>query len=76
MADGKIIKAFFHNRVDTLEEFKQTEQKLFSLEYSQPLKLSVYCAENDTVYFYKTQKIKGHLLMVTDGEYKSNEVEL
>ena len=76
MVDGKIVKAFFHNRVDTLEEFKQTEQKLFSLEYSQPLKLSVYCAENDTVYFYKTQNVKGHLLMVTDGEYKSNEVEL
>ena len=76
MADGKVIKAFFHERVDTLEQFKNTEQRLFSLEFSQPLRVSVYCAENDTVYFYKTTNYKGHLLIKTDGEYKSNEVEL
>lgn len=76
MEDGKVIKAFFHNRVETLEEFKNIEQRLFSLEYVQPLKVSVYCAENDTIYFYKTQKVKGHNLIITDGEYKSSEVEL
>ena len=75
MTDGKVITAFFHNKVDTLKEFKDVEQRLFSLEYSQPLRVSVYCAENNTVYFYKTQKVKGHLLMVTDGEYTEKEVE-
>lgn len=75
MTDGKVITAFFHNKVDTLKEFKDVEQRLFSLEYSQPLRVSVYCAENNTVYFYKTQKVKGHLLMVTDGEYIEKEVE-
>jgi hypothetical protein len=75
MTDGKVITAFFHNKVDTLKEFKDVEQRLFSLEYSQPLKVSVYCVENNTVYFYKTQKVKGHLLMVTDGEYTEKEVE-
>jgi len=69
MSDAKITTNFFHNNVKTLEEFKQVEQKLFSYEFNQPIKLSVFCEENNTIYFYKTQKVKGHLLMITDGEY-------
>ena len=57
----------------TLEEFKDLEQKLFSVDIENDTDVTVYCYETDTFYYYKSEEILGKLRLVTSGEHKFGE---
>lgn len=56
--------------VKTLEEFKELEQKLFSVDIKDDTAITVYCYETGTFYYYKSEEILGRLRLVTSGERK------
>ena len=56
--------------VNTLEEFKDLEQKLFSVNIENDTSVTVYCDETRTLYYYKTEEVFGQLRLVTSRERK------
>lgn len=54
--------------VGTLEEFKELEQKLFSVELKDETHVTVICEATNKLYYYKSAYILGELRLITDGE--------
>ena len=54
--------------VNTFDEFKDLEQKLFSTELTSKTDITIVCLENKTFYYYTSVVDLGKWRLVTDGE--------
>lgn len=54
--------------VNTFDEFKDLEQKLFSTELTSKTDVTIICLENKTFYYYTSVVDLGEWRLVTDGE--------
>ena len=64
-----LLGAFQFYQVATLDQFKEFEKELFSIQFSNPIKITVFCNEDSKFYYYKTQKTKEGYILLTDGEW-------
>ena len=64
-----IFGAFQFYQLNTILQLEEMEKDLFSTEFFSPIKITIFCNEDNKFYYYKTQKTKEGYILLTDGEW-------